>query len=215
VPKPHRDDRPQSLFPNSHRALVEQLCPRPLALVLVYQREIVQARGQGGMIGFQIFIKDRECALLQRLDLRVLALQLIQCGKIVQAGSHIWVLGPEFPFGELQCLLGYVRSALVIPQSIQRHRFLREPFPFGTLREQIAGTQKRKAKQGRCEEKEFSRGGRSPSVACANHILPFPARLRVIIEVVYYVGAIQAPGGAATIPQRYQTAARKIAKNRR
>ncbi len=57
--------RPQRLLPNRQRALVERLGLRVLALGVVEQSQIVQARGHIGMIGAAVFL----CATTRRTHL--------------------------------------------------------------------------------------------------------------------------------------------------
>ncbi len=81
--------RAERLLENRQCALEKRLGLRVLALGVVEESQVVQARGYIGVIGTQSFLINRQRALVQRLGLRVLALGVVEPGQVVQARGYI------------------------------------------------------------------------------------------------------------------------------
>ena len=79
----------ERLLPDGERALIERLGLRVLALGMVEQRQVVEARGHIGMLGAEGLLPDGERALIERLGLRVLALGMVERRQVVEARGHI------------------------------------------------------------------------------------------------------------------------------
>ncbi len=72
-----------------------------LALGVVEQREVVEARGNTRVLGTQRLFLDRQRPLEERLGLGVLALETVEFPQVVEARRQARVLRPE-PFRLLE-----------------------------------------------------------------------------------------------------------------
>ena len=68
----------QRLLPDRQRALVERLGLGVAALRVVEYGQVVEARGDVGVVGSQRLLPDRQRALVERLGLGVAALVLVK-----------------------------------------------------------------------------------------------------------------------------------------
>ena len=66
-----------------------------MALGVVEQSQVVQARGHIGMIRAERLLVNRQRALVQRLGLRVLALGEVEPSQVVAARGYIGVIGTQ------------------------------------------------------------------------------------------------------------------------
>ena len=75
--------RPQRLFIDRQRALVERLGLAGSALSAIQVREVVDARRHVRVVWPQRLFKDRQRALEQRFGIAVAALSAVQRGEVV------------------------------------------------------------------------------------------------------------------------------------
>ncbi len=111
---------PQGVFIDRQRTLEERLGLGVVALGLVEQRQVVEARGHLGVLRPQGFLPDRQGALMERLGLGVLALGSVQRCQVVEARGQSLVFRSE-PFRYLKSSTPEPFSVTIIPLLIRLH----------------------------------------------------------------------------------------------
>ncbi len=82
----------QGFFPDSQRSAEKQLSLRVPALILLKQRETLQAVGQVGMVRTKSFFSDGQCAPVEKFRVDGLPSRLQQVRQIGQNTGHFGVV---------------------------------------------------------------------------------------------------------------------------
>src|SRR5262252_4485212 len=87
--------RSPCLLADRERALEQRLGLGGPALILVEQRQVVEADGDVGMLRSQHLLADRERALRERLRLGIAVLVAVDHRQIAQPGANVRMLRPQ------------------------------------------------------------------------------------------------------------------------
>src|SRR2546425_12510303 len=86
---------PQGLLPDRQRPLVKGLGLGILALVVVKNCKVVQARSYLGVVCAQGLLPDRQRPLVERFGFGILALVVVDNPEVVQARGHLGAVWPK------------------------------------------------------------------------------------------------------------------------
>src|ERR1043166_5966012 len=117
---------PERLLADRQRAPQERLLVGVAGLGVIERSEVVEARGDIGMVEAERLLGDREVALQERLSIGVAALDAIEQGEVAKARPYIGVLWAERVLGKLHDTLGKGGRGAMITSLIKAYDFAAE-----------------------------------------------------------------------------------------